>query len=351
MKKQGVLLLNLGSPQSPAWRDVARYLGEFLMDERVMDMPYLARMLVVYGCILPFRVKHSAAAYGKIWLRDGSPLVVTGRRVKGRLQSRMTIPVELAMRYQSPSVKEAVLRLLKKGVHELLLIPMFPHYAMSSYETAVEHVKRVLAVLAPQASLRIVSPYHDDPDYIEALAASAADGLSQDYDHLLFSFHGLPERHLRKSDPTGGHCLAVENCCAGESPVHRTCYRAQCLKTVRAFIQRTGVPEGKCSIAFQSRLGRDRWLTPYTEERLARLPSQGVKKLLVLCPSFVSDCLETLEEIGMRGKETFLQAGGEAFRLIPCLNDHPLWIDALEKMIARSLEFSAPRCDPAAGVA
>ena len=180
-------------------------------------------------------------------------------------------------------------------------------------------------------------PYGDAPDYIAALAASAANHLEAGYDHLLFSFHGIPERHLRKSDPTGGHCLTAPNCCETASPAHATCYRAQCFKTVAAFVAQAGIPANQFSISFQSRLGRDPWLKPYTDFELAELPKRGVKKLLVICPAFVSDCLETLEEIGLRGRETFLSAGGEWFAQIPCLNGHPLWISALEKMVRRFL--------------
>ena len=334
MSQRGVLLVNLGSPDSPSVSDVRKYLGEFLMDGRVIDVPYLARLIVVYGCILPFRPKQSAEAYHKIWLKEGSPLVVTSQKVRAALQPRLSFPIELAMRYQNPSIENALRNLCQRGVEELLLIPLFPHYAMSSFETAVERVKQILAGLAPGMALKVAPPYYDYPDYVAALAASAGDFLQQDYDHLLFSFHGLPERHLRKSDPIGGHCLAVKDCCAAASPAHQTCYRAQCLSTVRAFVRKASVPEGKYSIAFQSRLGREPWLKPYTDLELARFASTGIKKLLVICPAFVSDCLETLEEIGLRGRDTFLQAGGRELKLIPCLNEHPLWLAALEKMIA-----------------
>ena len=330
--KKGVLLVNLGSPDSPAVRDVRKYLREFLMDGRVMDAPWPIRFFVVYGCILPFRPKQSAEAYHKIWRPEGSPLVVISKRVQAEIQRRVSAPVELAMRYQNPSIESAIESLRNQGVTELLLIPLFPHYAMSSFESAVERVKDVLAKRAPAISLTVTPPFFDHPDYIAALWASASDYLKAGYDHLLFSFHGLPERHLRKSDPTGGHCLLVENCCATASPAYATCYRAQCFKTVKAFVNQAGV--SKYSVAFQSRLGKDPWLKPYTDLELVRLAREGVKSLLVICPAFVSDCLETLEEIGLRGREAFLQAGGRDLTLIPCLNEHPLWIAVLEKMIA-----------------
>src|SRR5215204_787141 len=206
---------------------------------------------------------------------------------------------------------------------------------MSSFETAVERVKEVAQDLAPGMRITVQPPFYDQPDYIGALVENSADFLQKDFDHLLFSFHGIPERHLRKSDPTGGHCLQAENCCERPSPAHATCYRAQCFKTVAAFVQRAGLAKQKYSISFQSRLGKDPWLKPYTDYELVRLPSAGVKKLLVICPAFVSDCLETIEEISMRGRQAFLEAGGSELSLIPCLNEHPRWVEALQNMIAK----------------
>jgi protoporphyrin/coproporphyrin ferrochelatase len=331
---KGVLLVNLGSPDSTAVGDVRRYLNEFLMDGRVIDTPWLLRRFIV-GMILINRPKESAHAYEKIWLPEGSPLVVTSKHVRDELQKRAGVPIELAMRYQNPSIPDVILKLRARGVNELFLIPLFPHYAMSSYESAVERVKKVAAKIAPQMRIEVQPPYFDSPDYIEALAASAENHLQDGYDHLLFSFHGIPERHLRKSDPTGCHCLKAENCCEVANPAQATCYRAQCFKTVSAFIARAGVPAEKFSVSFQSRLGRDPWLKPYTDFELVEFPKRGVKKLLVICPAFVSDCLETIEEIGIRGKESFLRAGGKEFVRTPCLNEHPFWIMALEKMIRR----------------
>ena len=256
------------------------------------------------------------------------------------------------MRYQNPSIESAVAKLAALGVEDLLLIPLFPHYAMSSYQTAVERVRTVVARLAPQVQLQVVPPFYDHPDYIKALTASAAERLARDYDHLLFSFHGVPERHLRKSDPTCGHCLASDNCCQTPGPAHATCYRAQCFRTVEAFAAQAQVT--RYSVAFQSRLGKDPWLRPFTDQELVRLAQDGVRKLLVICPAFVSDCLETLEEIGLRGRETFLRAGGDEFTLIPCLNEHPLWIAALENWVAefrglarRSSPVFSPEIRPA----
>jgi len=338
LMKKGVLLVNLGSPDSPSVPDVRRYLREFLMDGRVLDVPWPIRFGIVHFAILPSRPKQSAHAYQSIWTAEGSPLVVTSKRVRDQLQQRIPAPVALAMRYQNPSIESALTALSKQGVDDLLLIPLFPHYAMSSYETAVERVKELAARLTQAMRVQVQPPCGAEPDYIAALTASAQDYLDRDYDHLLFSFHGVPERQIRKSDPTGRHCLASPSCCETDHPARATCYRAQCRMTMKAFVAKARIPEGKYSISFQSRLGRDPWLSPYTDHELARLPGCGIRRLLVICPAFVSDCLETLEEIGMRGRETFLQAGGKEFAQIPCLNEHPLWIQALEQMAARFLE-------------
>jgi ferrochelatase len=241
------------------------------------------------------------------------------------------------MRYQNPSIESAVKKLAAKGAKEVLLIPLFPHYAMSSYETVVVRVQAVVAKLAPQMQVVVQPPYFDAPDYIAALVASAADYLKQDYDHLLFSFHGIPERHIKKSDTTGCHCLATPNCCETPSPAHAMCYRAQCFKTAALFIAKAGVPAGKWSMSFQSRLGKDPWLKPYTDYELPRLATEGKKRMLVICPAFVSDCLETIEEIGMRGCAEFMAGNGKEFTRIPCMNEHPAWIDALEKMAGKFL--------------
>jgi protoporphyrin/coproporphyrin ferrochelatase len=334
---KGVLLVNLGSPDSTALSDVRKYLREFLMDGRVLDAPWPVRFCIVHFAILPSRPKESAHAYEKIWTPEGSPLIVISQHVQNKLRARLPVPVELAMRYQNPSIESAVAKLRNANIDDLLLIPLFPHYAMSSYESAVVRVQEVAARLAPQMKVTVQPPYFGAPEYIEALCASAESYLRGGYDHLLFSFHGIPERHLKKSDPTGGHCLANVNCCEGSSPAHATCYRAQCFKTVAAFVARAGVPRTKYSVSFQSRLGKDPWLKPYTDYELAEFPRRGVRKLLVICPAFVSDCLETTEEIGIRGKETFLGAGGREFAQIPCLNEHPLWISALEQMTRKFL--------------
>jgi len=335
---KGVLLVNLGSPDSPSVPDVRRYLREFLMDGRVLDVNWFLRFCIVHFAILPSRPKQSAEAYDKIWTPEGSPLVVICRHVQSSLQKRVSLPVGLAMRYQNPSIPDAVRKLAQQGVDDLLLIPLFPHYAMSSYETAVVRVKEVAARQAPNMRVQVQPPYFDQPDYINSLVANAESFLRNCFDHLLFSFHGVPERQIHKSDPTGCHCLSKENCCEDPSPAHGTCYRAQCFKTVSAFVKKAGLTKDQYSVAFQSRLGRHPWLKPYTDHELPKLAARGIKKVLVICPSFVSDCLETIEEIGMRGRDTFLAAGGADLKLIPCLNEHPLWVETLDGMVSTFCE-------------
>lgn len=331
--QRGILLVNLGSPDSPSIPDVRRYLNQFLMDPRVIDSPWIIRRLVVGLFILPTRPKRSAAAYASIWTPEGSPLIVISREVEKLLRERIPMPLALGMSYGKPSIDAAVAELLGqgRGLTEILLIPMYPHYAMSTFETVVVAVEKTLAKMAPGVRLVTKPPFYKDDDYIDALVASAESHLSAGYDHVLFSYHGLPERHLRKSDPTRSHCLASPDCCQVPSEAHKTCYRHQVYATTEAFASRAGIPKEKYSVAFQSRLGRDPWLQPYTDETLKRLAASGVRRLVVLCPSFVADCLETLEEIGQEGKEEFLGHGGGEYVLVPCLNDHPRWIEVLAR--------------------
>ncbi len=336
MPKKAVLLLNLGSPDSCSVGDVRRYLREFLMDKRVLDAPWPIRAFVVYLCILPFRPKQSAHAYGKIWTSDGSPLTVISRKQQTLLQEKVDLPVHLAMRYGSPSIPEVISEIRRSGIEDLFIVPLYPHYAMSSYETVVERVVDEIGKQGIGITLKtmILQPFYDDEAYIQALTEQTKPFLEKDYDMLLFSFHGIPERHLRKSDPTHSHCLAAPDCCQGTHPAHPTCYRRQCFQTVEKFVSMVHIPSHKYAISFQSRLGRDPWLKPYTDFELERLGREGVKKILVMCPAFLSDCLETLEEIAMQGAETFKKAGGESLQLIPCLNDHPEFIRFLEGKVA-----------------
>lgn len=329
--KQGIILMNLGSPDSTKVKDVKKYLDEFLMDERVIDSPYLVRSLLVKGIITPFRSPKSAEAYSAIWGEDGSPLVSITRQLKHKLQDYLKEPVEIAMRYGNPNMRSAYDKICSKypDVEEVVLVPLYPHYAMSSYETAVEHAKAVYKSGEYPFRISIVKPFYNDPQYIEALCESIKPYLANNDGHLLFSYHSIPERHVLKTDRTGHHCLQSANCCTTSSPVQKFCYRHQCFETTRLVTQRLGMTPDKFSVSFQSKLGRSEWLKPSTTRRMDEMPKEGIKNLLVVCPSFVSDCLETLEEIAIREKENFLKAGGESYTFIPCMNTQPAWVKAL----------------------
>ncbi|MBI3885147.1 MAG: ferrochelatase [Opitutae bacterium] len=334
MAQSAVLLLNLGSPDSASVPDVKRYLREFLNDERVIDRPAQPlRRLLVNGLIIPLRAKNSAHAYSTVWTAEGSPLIVTSRHAQAKLQQRVAVPVALAMNYGNPSIPDVLHRLANDGVERLLLFPQYPHYAMSSWETVVAKVYREAAKIAPDLKIDCVAPYYEDSDYIAALVESAKPYLAKPHDHLLFSYHGIPVRHLKKADSSRAHCQMVANCCNTCSPAHATCYKAQVTRTTNAFVKAAGLAPDRWSMAFQSRLVGEPWIAPYTDLELKRLPATGKKRLLVLTPAFVTDCLETLEEIRVRGAEDFLAAGGESFEHIPCLNDHPAWIGCLERRV------------------
>lgn len=335
MPKRAVLLVNLGSPESTAVPDVRRYLDEFLGDERVIDKPDspFLRSILVHKIIVPKRAPNSAHAYAQIWTKEGSPLLAISKNVQRKLTAALgpETPVYLAMRYGQPSIASVVAQLAADGITEVLLFPQYPHYAMSSWETVVVKVFAEAARLGPRLHLTTVQPFYEDADYIEALHAVSAPYFSQPYDHVLFSYHGLPERHLRKADSSQSHCLRVVDCCETCSPAHATCYRAQVLATTRALAARANIPTAKHSVSFQSRLKGEPWLSPYTDYEFARLPKEGKKRLLVMCNAFTADCLETLEEIRVEGRDTFLAAGGESFTQVPCLNDQPPYIDFLAK--------------------
>ena len=337
MTDHALLLVNLGSPASTSVADVRSYLNQFLMDPYVIDLPWPVRRLLV-SLILIKRPEQSAHAYASIWWDEGSPLVVLSRRLQEQMTAQWTQgPVELAMRYGEPSIETALTRLAAQGIRNVTLAPLYPQFADSTVTTVIEEARRVVRDKKLNVQFSIVPPFYDQPEYIDALAHSVRSYVEQDYDHLLLSFHGLPERHLTKLDPSGSHCFKDANCCQNASPeVLATCYRAQCYSVARDFAARLGLPDGKWSVAFQSRLGRAKWIEPYTEARLDALAQQGVKKLLVMCPAFVADCIETLEEIGDRGREQFRAAGGEELVLVPCLNDSEQWAVALNTLCERA---------------
>jgi ferrochelatase len=305
------------------------------MDKKVIDYPYLLRLLLVKGIITPKRSPKSAEAYQKIWWKEGSPLIVLTEQLRDALEALIDEPVEIAMRYGNPHPSVAFDRLMERvpGLEEVLLFPLYPHYAMSSYETAVEYAQQVYEKGRYPFRLTIIKPFYDDPEYIRVLAERIKPYLQQDFDYLLFSYHGVPERHIRKGDITHHHCLQNEQCCFIASPAHRFCYRHQVLTTMELTAKELGLSKDQYGYSFQSRLGREKWIEPYTVEVLQQLPGKGKKKLLVVCPAFISDCLETLEEIAMQGKETFMQAGGESYQMIPCLNVEPQWVQLIARWV------------------
>lgn len=328
---KGVLLVNLGSPNSTNPKDVKKYLGEFLMDERVIDVPLWLRTFIVKGIILNTRPKKSAAAYQKIWWKEGSPLIVLSERLQQKVQQKTSVPVALAMRYGNPSIKTGLQELYDQGVKEVLLIPLYPQFAMATTETILVLAEELRAKYFADMNITSVPAFYNRPEYISALSNSIKDYLAdKEYDHILFSYHGVPERHIRKSDVTKSHCKIDGICCNTESKAHEFCYRHQCYQTTKNVVNALGLDKNKVSTSFQSRLGVDPWLQPYTDRTIVnKAEKEGIKKLAIVTPAFVSDCLETLEEIAMEGKHEFLEAGGEEFHTVPCINDNEEWVNVL----------------------
>jgi ferrochelatase len=340
----GLLLINLGTPDEPTSSAVRRYLREFLSDPRVLDINAVGRAALLNLVILPTRPSKSAEAYQKIWTDRGSPLLFHSQDLADKVRERLDSDwrVELAMRYGSPSIGDALERFRVAGITRLVVFPLFPQYAASSTGSALEVVYKHVAESWNTPYLTVVPPYYDDPLFIDAFAAVGRPVVdNQKPDHVLMSFHGLPERHMHKSDHTGSHCLRSDDCCAQMSSANSECYRAQCFATARALAAKLGLEDGKWEVTFQSRLGRTPWIKPYTDEVLLELPKRGIKKLAVFCPAFVADCLETLEEIGMRAVEDFKKAGGEELTLVPSLNSSDAWADAVAAMACREVPDAA----------
>lgn len=331
---KGILLVNLGSPDSPNPNDVKRYLGEFLMDERVIDVPKWARTILVKGIILNTRPKISAKAYQKIWWEEGSPLIVLSERLKDKVQKQLDLPVALAMRYGSMTIKNGLQQLADKKVTEVLIIPLYPQFAMATTETITVLAASLQSEFFPQMTLETLPPFYNNLDYIKVLSESIRGHLKgKNYEHLLFSYHGIPERHIRKSDVTKSHCKIDKFCCSTSSEAHAYCYKHQCVEVTRLVGDYLKLETDSFSTSFQSRLGFDPWLRPYTDRTIERLGKEGTKNMAIVTPAFVSDCLETLEEIAMEGEEIFHEAGGKDFTAVPCLNDDPNWVALLVKWI------------------
>jgi len=329
-KRKGLIIVNLGSPDSASASDVGRYLNEFLMDERVIDIPAIPRQLLVKGLIVPFRKTKSAKAYQSIWTEAGSPLKVITKDFAELVAKKLQIPVVVAMRYGSPNPADALKELQKKAggqLDEILIAPMYPHYAMSSYETALLHITDYIKTTNNNIALTYLKPFYNEPGYISSVVEAAQPMLDEKYDAYLFSYHGLPIRHLKKTDPTKKHCYSSGACCEVKSLAWQFCYKHQAKETTRLVTEKLNLDTQKVIVSFQSRLGSDKWIQPFTDKLFEDLPKQGVKKLMVFSLSFVADCLETLEELDERGKEQFIKAGGETFTRSACLNTSPLWIN------------------------
>ena len=335
-QKTGVLLMNVGTPDNTSTGAVRRYLREFLSDPRVIDINAVGRFLLLEGIILPFRPAKSAEAYRKVWTTEGAPLLVHGRALEKAVGEALgdDFAVKLGMRYGNPSLKSVLATFRKEGIDRIVLFPLYPQYAASSTGTSLERVYELVAGEWNVPTLSSVPPFYDHPGLIEAFAVQGRPVLDRVRpDHVIFSFHGLPERQIRKSDETGSHCLTKPDCCAAMCPENRWCYRAQCFETARLLAKSLGLADGTHDVTFQSRLGRTPWIRPYTDVVIEELAAKGSKRIVVFCPAFVADCLETLEEVGMRLQEDYGAGGGEVLELVPSLNATPAWVSTAAELV------------------
>lgn len=337
--KTGVLLIQLGTPDSPSTADVRTYLTEFLNDPRVIDIHPVSRWLLVNLIIIPFRAPKSAALYKGIWTNEGSPLLINSEKQKALLQKELgeSYVVELGMRYRKPSLQIALDNLRKAKVERIIAIPLYPQYASSSTGSSVEYMMKVLEKWEVTPSVNIVTKFYDDKGYIDAFVERGKKHDIASFDHVLFSYHGLPQRQIKKASAHyGSDYCQLGKCCNTINKNNQYCYRANCYETTRLIAKGLGIPEEKYSVSFQSRLGRDPWVKPYSDEVIVEKAKAGVKRMLVFSPAFVSDCLETIHEIAVEYDELFREHGGEKIQLVESLNDHSLWIDALKQMVLRS---------------
>lgn len=334
--RKGILLVNLGSPRSTSVPDVREYLDEFLMDEKVIDYRWFFRALLVQGIILNTRPAKSAEAYKTVWTDEGSPLIVITQKIQKKLQKLVDVPVEIGMRYAQPSIEAGIQKLVDQGVTEIVLFPLYPQYAMSTTETVIEKAEEVRKKKFPGIKINYVQPFYNREIYTDCLAESIREKLPENFDALQFSYHGVPERHIYKTDPT--NTCNLNDCCSRENnPSHQFCYRHQCFDVTNSVIKKLGLPKEKVMVTFQSRLGKDKWMEPYTDETLETIGKKGIKNLAIVCPAFVSDCLETLEEISVEGKHQFEHGGGQNFHYIPCLNDEDRWVDVVKTLCEEKL--------------
>jgi ferrochelatase len=326
-KKIGVLLVNLGTPDYPDRKSVYRYLKEFLLDKRVIDIPWLQRNLLVRLIIAPFRSGPSSKLYQKLWTKDGSPLKTNGYKLLEGVKELLGegYEVELAMRYQTPTIKAGLEALRKKTVDEIIVFPLFPHYASASTGSVHEEVMKIISEWQVIPELKLINSYYDLEGMIDVFVENARKYDIASYDHILFSYHGLPQRQMIKANDFG-HCLSNSECCQNITDVNKFCYSAQCFATTKALVKKMELKEGQYTTCFQSRLGKDPWIQPYTAKTLIERRNKGDKSLLVFCPAFVSDCLETTVEVTDEYRNDFIKLGGEKLDLVESLNDNPHWM-------------------------
>jgi protoporphyrin/coproporphyrin ferrochelatase len=336
--KTGVLLVNLGTPDSPSVPDVRKYLREFLMDKRVIDIPFISRWMLVNLIIAPFRAPKSAKVYQELWEDRGSPLMFYGEDVKEALQETLgnEYVVSLGMRYQNPSIESALNELQKALVDQIILIPLFPQYASATTGSIIDKVMELMKEWQNIPTLKYIDNFLEEEKFIQTIANRAKKYMQEtDFDHFLFSYHGVPERQVRKAS-VDNYCQLNDKCCSVYHKKNRLCYRAQCFQTTRLLTQALDIPEDKYTVVFQSRLGKDPWIQPYAEDVINELPKQGKKKVLAFSPAFVADCLETTIEVGEEFKEFFEEAGGEHWQLVESLNNDPLWVECLKDIVLKN---------------
>ena len=335
-KNEGVLLINLGSPKELSKKSVRQYLRVFLSDDNVVDLPKFFQQFILRLFILPFRPKNTLEAYEKIWTKDGSPLIISTESITNKLTEKTGWNVEYAMRYEEPSIEKALHKFKKNEINKIYVISLYPHNAMATTVTTELETRNVAMNISNDFELIFTKPFFDNEEYINAMVNSIRPYVeNKSYDKIIFSYHGIPKRQAKKTDETGEHCFSTSNCCEIENDGSKDCYRSHTRIASNLTAKKLGLKDDQWEIAYQSRIGPG-WLTPFTDKRLAKLPEEGKDNIAILCPSFISDCLETLEEIDIRGRETFLKAGGKNMTYIPCLNDSEDTINLLENLVRAS---------------
>ena len=335
-KNEGVLLINLGSPKELSKKSVRQYLRVFLSDDNVVDLPKFFQQFILRLFILPFRPKNTLEAYEKIWTKEGSPLIISTESIANKLTKKTGWNVEYAMRYEEPSIEKALHKFKKNEINKIYVISLYPHNAMATTVTTELETRNVAMNISNDFELIFTKPFFDNEEYINAMVNSIRPYVeNKSYDKIIFSYHGIPKRQAKKTDETGEHCFSTSNCCEIENDGSKDCYRSHTRIASDLTAKKLGLEDDQWEIAYQSRIGPG-WLTPFTDKRLAKLPEEGKNNIAILCPSFISDCLETLEEIDIRGRETFLKAGGKNMTYIPCLNDSEDTINLLENLVRAS---------------